>query len=282
MTPSVLALVLCAAVLHASWNALLKIGGDPLARLALINAAAALCALPIVLLAPAPAAASWPYLAGSVAIHQVYNLGLVFGYRYGDLSLVYPITRGVAPMLVAIGAYLFAGERLNLPGTLAVGFICAAILSLAFDKGWRLRSPKAVGFALLTGLMIAGYTVCDGLGGRLSGSAPGYSAWLFVLEAPPLALVALAWRPHAVLAVFAKHWRMGLLGGACAATAYGLVIWAMSLTPMTYVSALRETSVILAAWIGTRLLREPFGGRRMALASLVAVGVILLQYSRAG
>jgi drug/metabolite transporter (DMT)-like permease len=273
--------VLLAAALHAAWNALVK-SGDALLRMALVHAMASLCALPLVLASSVPEPASWPFLLASIAVHQAYYAFLVLGYEVGDLSQIYPIARGSAPLLVAVGAFVFAGETLSVLGMVAVLLICAAILSLAFAGGRRRGSATPVLFALATGVTIAGYTLIDGLGGRLAGDVTGYIAWLFVLEGIPLTLFALARRRRAVWPVVRGDLLTGALGGAFAFTAYGVVIWAMSVTPMTYVSALRETSVILAALIGTRLLREPLGVRRVGAATVVAVAVVLLQVSRSG
>ena len=271
--------MLLAALLHASWNALVKIGGDGLVRLGIINMTASLCCVPLLFIAEFPAAASWPYLAASVLIHQAYYAFLVQGYRFGDLSLVYPIARGIAPLLVAIGGYALAGETLNATGIGAVLLICAAIFSLAFEPG-RAAGSKAVFFALCTGATIAAYTVCDGIGGRLAGDVMGYIAWLFFLEGPPIFFLALWLRRRALLQSLNSNGMAGVAGGAFAVTAYGLVIWAMSTTPMTYVSAVRETSVLIAALIGTRLLKEPAALRRTLAAVVVIIGVIVLQMGR--
>jgi drug/metabolite transporter (DMT)-like permease len=281
MDPVVFLLVLAAAALHASWNALVKIGGDPFVRLAVVNAVGGLCALPFLPLVAVPDPASWPYLFGSIVVHHAYYLALAYGYRFGDLSHVYPIARGSAPPMVALAAWAFAGESLSPAGLLAIIVISGGIVSLAFAGGWRATSAKPVALALATGLTIAAYTLCDGLGGRAAGDVFGYIAWLFVLDAVPFTLL-VAWRRRNVLgAVLATSWRPAALGGVLSVAAYALVIWAMSVSRMASVSALRETSVIIAALIGTRLLREPFGARRLAAASAVACGIILLQVSRA-
>jgi drug/metabolite transporter (DMT)-like permease len=267
MDPLVLSLVLAAALLHASWNALVKAGGDPFVRLAVVNTVGGLCALPLLLLVALPAPASWPYLFGSVVVHQAYNLTLGYGYRFGDLSHVYPIARGIAPPLVAFAAWAFAGESLGPLGLLAVLVISGGIVSLALAGDGRLVAIRPLALALATGMTIAAYTLFDGLGGRVAGEVLGYIAWLFVIDAVPFSVV-VAWRYRRRL-------------GPLSVVAYGLVIWAMSLTPLAAVSALRETSVIIAALIGTRLLREPLGTRRVLAAGLVAAGIVLLQVSRA-
>jgi drug/metabolite transporter (DMT)-like permease len=282
MDAEILALVLLAAALHASWNALVKIGGDPFVRLALLNVVSGLCALPLLLIVAPPALASWPYLLGSVAIHLAYNVTLAYGYRLGDLSQVYPVARGIAPPLVALGAWLIVGESPGPIGVLAILVISGAIASLAFSPGWRLGPLAPLWFALATGLSIAGYTICDGLGGRAAGDVLGYIAWLFVLDAVPFGLIVVFWRRHDLPGHLRASGGAPVLGGVLALGAYGLVIWAMSQAPMASVSALRETSVIMAALIGTRLLREPFGRRRVVAASVVALGVVLLEVGPAG
>lgn len=281
MDPVVLALVLLAAALHASWNALVKVGGDPFVRLAVVNVVGGLCALPLLLFAAVPAPASWPYLFGSVVIHFVYNVALAYGYRIGDLSHVYPIARGMAPPLVAMGAWLIAGENPGPVGALAILAISCAIASLAFNRGLRLGPMAPVWCALATGLSIAGYTICDGFGGRAAGDVLGYVAWLFVIDAVPFAVIVAYWRRRDLVEQLRGSWRPTVVGGVFAVVAYGLVIWAMSRAPLASVSALRETSVIMAALIGMRLLHEPFGMRRVVAASVVAAGVVLLQVSRA-
>jgi drug/metabolite transporter (DMT)-like permease len=281
MEPAIFALVLGAALLHASWNALVKTGGDPFLRLAVVNLVSGLCALPFLFAVGLPAVASWPFLLASIVIHHGYYLALAYGYRHGDLSHVYPIARGIAPPLVALIAWGFAGENPGALGMLAIVVISSGILSLAFTDDGRLGSLKPLGFALATGVAIAGYTLADGLGGRRAGNVVGYIAWLFAIDALPFALL-VGYRYRARLGeALGRAWRPAAVGGVLAAAAYGVVIWAMTRAPMAQVSALRETSVIMAALIGTRLLREPFGTRRILAASLVAVGVVLLQVSRA-
>ncbi len=272
-------MVLLAAVLHASWNALVKSGGDPYLRLAIVNLTHSVVVLPLLPFVAVPAAEAWPWLLGSVATHLVYYLFLAAGYRVGDLSHVYPVARGVAPPLVALGGLLVAGEVLSLAGTLAIGLVCVGIWVVA-GRGPTSRRPFLL--ALGTGTAIAAYTVCDGMGGRASGDVLGYIAWLFLLDGWPFAVLVLLHRGTGGLrTTLARAWKPAIGGGMMSVVAYGLVIWAMSIAPLAYVSALRETSVILAAAIGTLLLGEPFGRRRILAAGLVVLGVAILQLSRA-
>ena len=184
-----LSLVLAAAVLHASWNALVKAGGDPFVRLGVVIAVGGLCTLPLLFLVEPPARASWPYLAGSVLVHHAYYLSLGYGYRFGDLSHVYPIARGIAPPLVACAAWAFAGESMGLLGLIAILIISAGIVSLAFTDDGRLAALKPLSLGLVNGITIAAYTLFDGLGGRASSNVVGYIAWLFVISSVPFSLI---------------------------------------------------------------------------------------------
>jgi drug/metabolite transporter (DMT)-like permease len=274
MQPLVIAVVLVAAVLHAIWNAIAKTGDDPLASMALIAGGSALAALPAMLWLPAPAQAAWPMLLGSTLVHQLYYACLVQGYRHGDLSTVYPIARGGAPILVVIAAALSVDEMLPPLGMVGVAIVSLAVASLALGGA----KPKAIAYALACAVAIAAYSVIDGVGGRAAGSTlMGYVSWLFVLQGVPIVVFATIRRRTVLRQVVRAHWRGGLVGGAAAFVAYGLVIWAMSVAPMSYVAALRESSVIFAALLGTRVLGEPFGRRRVIAAAAVACGVVLLQ-----
>lgn len=276
-----IALVLVAALCHATWNALVKIGGDRLVVIAVVNvvgAAVALAALPFVAV---PDAAAWPWLLASVFVHLFYFYFLVQQYRVGDLSHVYPLSRGLSPVLVALVAALAVDEVLAPAAYLGIAIASTGIVSLAFEGGppWR-RDTRPALFALVTAVIIALYTIIDGIGVRRSGSAAGYVAWLFVLDGIPIAAFAAARRGRELSRILALEWRKSLAGGCLAISAYGLVIWAMSLGPMAHVSALRETSVIFATCIGVMLLGERFGRRRVMASLLVVLGLIVLNTAR--
>lgn len=275
----VVALVLLAAVLHATWNAFVKAGADRLAVLTLAMAAPApLCALALPFV-PLPNVASWPYLLASIIIHTSYYACLLFAYRHGDLSQVYPVARGTAPVLVAFGAWIMAGEVLRPRELAGVLIVSTGIMSLAWRRGGATRDGEfaAIGFALLTSLNIGLYSVTDGLGVRNAGTAIGYILWMFALEGLPLLAFTLWVRRGRIRASFAPSLKAGIGGALISSLAYGIVIWAMSVAPMAHVVALRETSVIMAAAIGALVLKEPFGGRRIAAAAVVAAGAVLLQ-----
>jgi len=280
VSPFVFAVVLAAAFLHAGWNTLVKQGGDPYLRIGVIMLTGSLLAAgPALFLAPPPAAAR-PWLVSSILAHTVYYATLARGYQTGDLSQVYPIARGLAPPLVALGGALAAGERLGLGGMLAIALVAGGIMSLALaGSRWR-RDRRAIQSAFVAGCAIAVYTLSDGLGARASQTAWHYITWLFLLEALPFGLFVLWWRRDALQLGGWRPLLPAFGGGAMSTLAYALVIWAMSLAPMAYVSAVRESSVVLAAWMGIRLLGEPFGRIRLVSAGIVTLGVVLLHLAR--
>jgi drug/metabolite transporter (DMT)-like permease len=278
LDPGVLLLVLLAALGHASWNALAKAGGDQLVFMTYQICVPVVPALVAALLLPPMAASAWPYVIISAVVHNVYFALLIGAYRHGDLSQVYPIARGSAPALVALGAWVLAGEALSAAELLGVFIVSGGIISLAWRRGHRHHGEtKAVAFALMNGFAIATYTIADGLGVRESGAAFTYIAWLFALDGFPLAATAWWQRRGRLKAAFAAQLKPGIAGAVIASGAYGIVIWALSLGPMAHIVALRETSVLLAAAIGTLVLGEPFGRYRIVAAAVVATGAIVLQ-----
>jgi drug/metabolite transporter (DMT)-like permease len=269
--------VLGAALAHATWNAMIKSSRDVLLDLTLITFLAGVAAAPFLLVAQAPAPASWPYIASSVVTHVAYYIALVGAYRAGDLSHGYPIMRGVAPLIVSISALLWLGEAPSVAVWAGVLLICAGVLSLGLvGFHWR-ESSVSARWAFANAIIIAGYTLIDAAGVRASGSPAGYVLWLFVLDAIPFPLMVLALKKRELVAYVRRYWLRGFLGGALSAGAYGVALWAMTRAPVAAVAALRETSVIFAALIGAWLLKEGHFARRLAGAATVAAGVIALK-----
>ncbi|MDX2315719.1 MAG: EamA family transporter [Gammaproteobacteria bacterium] len=272
------ALVLVAAFLHASWNALVKAGHDRLMVLAVANATGVVISVmlsPFVLL---PLPASWPFLLGSIILHTGYYFFLIRAYRVGDLSHVYPMARGLSPMLVALLAAVFANEIPTPWGMFGVVLACAGIISLAFESGppWR-GDARPVIYAVGTAVFIAAYTLMDGMGVRRAGDPFSYIVWLMLLDGIPIIAFTAFVRRHQLIASIGGNWRAGCTSGVLQFGAYALIIWAMSLGAMASVSALRETSVIFAAIIGVVVLKERVGALRIAAAILVALGIVLMR-----
>jgi len=278
MSPFIIGLVLLAALLHASWNAMAKSGGTPQFSIASYRLISAVCCLPLLFLFPLPLAASWPMLLASAIIHTAYYVTLSMSYRTGDLSQVYPLFRGLAPVLVVVGAALFANEYLPSGAMIGIGLVSAGLISITFAGGAVGKIPApALRWGLATSALIAAYTVADGIGVRAAGNPFSYIIWLFVLEPIPIGLWLLA-RDRAAWFGYMRAKPGKISAGAlAAATAYAMVIYAMSVAPMAMVSSLRETSVIFAALIGTLMFREPFGRQRIIAAILVCIGVVLIK-----
>lgn len=270
----VVAAVLLAAVLHASWNAVVKQSGERLLTFATVIGTGALAYLPVTFFVDHPATASWPYLAGSLVIHLFYYAGLLYGYRYGDLGQVYPVARGTGPLLVALASAPLAHEHLGVVAILGVASVSLGIVSLANRRPGE--DVRGIVFALLTGITIAGYTVSDGLGVRLAQSKLGYIAFLHVGMGLTFTAVVYLIRRRDLGRFFREHGKRAILGGLVACLAYSLVIWAMSGTLLAYVASLREISVVIAAVIGTVFLGEPFGRRRILSALVIAGGIVLI------
>lgn len=278
MSGFALALVLSAAGLHALWNALIKAAADRSVVLAAVSSVHVVAGLALVLSSPTPTVESWAFIVASTLIHYVYYVFLFQSYRFGDFSQVYPIARGSAPVLVALGAYLAIGEMLSLTVWLGLAGISAGIAILAFTRGANKANPKAVMAAMITGLLIAGYSVVDGVGVRLADSPFGYMGWLFLLELP-VVLFLLNRRRGGVHRFDKKAFYVGLIGGGCAVSAYGLVIFAKTIAPIGAVSAVRESSVIIASLIGVVIFHERPMGMRLLSAVAVAGGILTLAYS---
>ncbi len=276
MTTDITLLVLSAALLHASWNAVLRAGTDRLWSMTVMCLAiAAICAA-LVFLVPTPARASWGYVLFSGLLHLGYTLVLLRTYRSGDLGQTYPIARGSSPLLVSLGAALFAGELPNLFGVAGVVLVSGGIMSLAF-QGRRL-SVETLPYALATGCFIGAYSVTDGIGSRLSGAPVGYAVWLCLVWGLIIPPVYFALRGFRRLVRGRRETCAAAGGGVVSLLAYGIIIFAMSRAPMGPVSALRETSVVFAAIIGRIFLHERLTAYRLAACAVIALGAACIGY----
>lgn len=271
--------VLIAAAFHAMWNALLKVKLAPIIAITLISVGCGVVVLPLLPFVGWPLPEAWPYVFASLVIHLFYYSALAEAYKTGDLGLVYPIARGTAPLMTAIGAYLIVGQELGLFGWLGVAVLASGVLVLSFKGGSpaAAASPRSVGFALLTALSISAYTLVDAVGARLAGSAHAYSGWLFALDAVMMLVYGLVRFPAAMIGGLKTEWKLVLGGGALSAAAYWTAIWAMTVAPIALVAALRETSVLFAAIIGIVLLKEPVVRARIVAAALVVAGLMLIR-----
>ena len=281
MTAGVFAMVLGAALLHAAWNALVKVNADRLVLVAIMQASQIALALLVVPFVALPTAESWPYILASTALNTAYFLFLIGAYRYGDLSHVYPIARGVAPLIVAVLSVAVVGEVLNSQATLSVALIALGIMSLTLTHGAEgFRQPKAMLYAVGTGVFIAGYTVVDGMGARLAETAHSYTFWVHLLNGIPIVLLALYLRRGQVTQSLRSSWKLGALAGLVSLVAYWIVIWAMTQAPMAMVSAVRETSMVFAVLFGVFFLKERLNLARLASIGTTLIGTVMLKLSK--
>ncbi|NBY70287.1 MAG: phosphonate utilization protein [Betaproteobacteria bacterium] len=276
MTWPVLFLVLLGALLHASWNALVKSSSDKTLDTALIHVLCSLLALPVCLYVGPPPAESWPYIFGSLVVHVGYYFALAGAYRHGDLGLTYPLMRGTAPMLVALTSFALIGESLSPMASLGVACICGGVFLLGFTREWWTHR-KAIVFALSNAVLIAIYTVIDAKGARSSDHVAQYISMLFVLDGWPFALLVFMQRKGQVWPYVRKRWPVAV-GGACASIgSYAIALWAMTVAPVAMVAALRETSVFFAALIGAWFLKEAWTRQRIAGTVAILSGVAALR-----
>ena len=279
MSIGVMAVIILGALLHATWNSLIRAGEDKMLTALLIVAGAGLvtaCFLPFV---PIPAPASWPYLAASIVIHVVYFYFVAVSYRGAELSFVYPIMRGSAPAISAIAVVFVLNESPSPIGWAGVLIVCASIILLTADS-WRtgtLRfAPTAV--ALANAGVIVVYTVVDGIGARASGHAFSYTGWMILLTAAPVTVFCLVKRPQFMASIRQNFARL-LAGGACTFGSYALALWAMTQAPIALVAALRETSVVFGTIIAATLLHEKVSPIRYLAILGVTAGAIAIKLS---
>ncbi|MCX4644908.1 MULTISPECIES: DMT family transporter [unclassified Streptomyces] len=282
MTPVVAAAVLLAAVTHASWNAIAHHITDKLVGFTLISGGGALIGLVCAPFVPFPHAAAWPYLILSALLHVAYYALLMRSFKLGDFGQAYPIARGTAPLVVTVLAAVFAGEIPDGWQAAGVAVSCAGLTGLAL---WGIRGSgrrpdwAAVGAAVATGVSIAAYTVVDGLGVRASGNSLGYIAWLMMLGCLGVPVYA-AWTWLGELTARLRPFAaVGLVGAALSVSAYGLVLWAQTRADLAPISALRESSIIVGAAIGTVFFKERFGAPRMVAAGLMVAGIGLMLHT---
>ena len=279
-TPLSALAVLGAAFAHALWNAIAHRITDKLVGFTLVGMGSAVCCVPLLLSQPLPSPASWPYLLASVGVHTLYLAMLMQAYRLGDFSHAYPLARGTAPIAVTVLAAIFLGERPST--TTIVGVLVVSgglgLLVLAGGKLTAQHWPASMA-AVGTGLLIAVYTTVDGIGVRTSGDVLGYTGWLMFLVSITVPSVALVRRRGDLWRQMRPVWHIGILGGAISLIAYALVLWAQSMTPLAPVAALRETSIIMGALIGTLFFRERFGPIRVTASVFVVVGILLIGFT---
>lgn len=276
MTPTIALAVLFSALLHAIWNSLAHNVNDRLAGFAFIGLVDTVGGGTLALIAGLPTAGAWPFIITSAALHVAYNLGLLASYQLGEFSQMYPLARGTSPWVVALVSVFVLGNDLPLGELLGVIAISVGLIALVFVGGRPHRADvPALSAALLTGVMIAAYTVVDGLGVQ---EAPltAYIGWMFLLQGPPIAVLAAIRRRGRLGPAARESATAGIAGGVISLAAYSIVLWAQTSGALAPIAALRETSIVFGALIGALFLGERLGAKRAAAAAVVLAGVVLI------
>ena len=277
MTTSVFLFIMAAALLHASWNAIIKIGGNKMTIMLVMTLVQAMFGVVVITGRALPQGEVWLWLLGSGLFHSVYKIFLSYAYEQGDLSRVYPIARGAAPMVVmAVGA-LFLSDVISGRETIGIVVLGAGILMMArgvFSSG---ESRRLVPFALGSAMATAGYSIVDGLGARLMGDAVTYVAWLFIFDALVFTPVSIGLKGTSVLRAPPRVWVYGSFAAAGSYGAYAIAVWAMTVAPIALVAALRETSILFAIMIGWLIFKEPMTRGKVIAVLMIVSGVILMR-----
>lgn len=276
MSLPVIVFVLFGALLHASWNAIIKLGTDKSLDAALVSAGGAVVCLPLLPLLPLPLPGAWPFIAVSAILQFAYFQLVAAAYRIGDIGLVYPLMRGVAPLLIAATSGFILRENLSAGALAGIMTICAGILTLALEA--RKGSSRAIALSLANAVVIACYTYVDGIGARTAGNPVSYTLWMSLL--PPVLLFVWAVSRRGVAAVgghVRRNWWRGLIGGAGSIGSYGIALWAMTKAPVATVAALRESAIVFALIISVVILKERASVWRYVAGTIIAAGVLILR-----
>ncbi len=281
MSVTIMIIVLFAALLHATWNFLVKGGDDKFISMSAVVIGHAPFAAIALIFSPLPDVTAIPYLLAGVLLHLGYQLFLLTSYRIGDLTQVYPLARGAAPLIVAGVSVVFLGLHLSRLETAAIVVIATGIMSLTIVRGNNgLRNSRAAFSALMTGGFIASYSLVDGLGAREAGTALGYYGWLSVINALCFAFIMRVVQPGIVTRMVLQNRSLAMIGGGASFLAYALVTWSFTQAPIALVTAVRETSIIFALLLGVFVLKERLDLNKVLATLLTILGVGLLRFNR--
>lgn len=283
MSGFVVLIVLFGALLHASWNVIVKSGTDKYLSAVMVSGAAGLIAVVFLPFVPLPASASWPYMFTSTVFQVIYMFLVAAAYSNGDMSLAYPLMRGTPPLLVALVSGPLIGEVLGTEQWLAVGLISAGVLVMALGRSQAIiagrNTTRTIIIALVNALFIAGYTLVDGVGVRVSGNAVSYVLWAFLFNAIPVVSWGIWTYRGQLLTHIKQRGHLTIIGGAGTLGSYGLALWAMTMAPVAMVAALRETSILFGVMLSLILLREQISAKRLLGAVLIVGGTMMMRLS---
>ena len=277
MSFEIILLLLVAATLHAVWNSIVKGAGDGVVMASWVYCGGGVLLAPALLILPPLPAEGWLLVSIHFCLHMIYKMLLINMYRLGDFSRVFPVARGIAPALVTLAAIPIAGE-LPPPVALAgVAVICFGLVMFAAERSAFQRAGfQAFALSAGAGIVLSIYTIVDALGVRLEEGALTYVVMLFAVDGLGMAILGFWWRGKALLPAMAQVWKTGISSALMATTNFSIALWVISFTPVGPVSAVRETSIVIAAIIGVVFFKESFGARRIVAACIILAGIVLL------
>jgi len=271
--------IILAAFLHAVWNAMVKNEDNKYLAVTAIVLGHVPVSVLIILLTPIPSVESIPFIILSALLHIGYEWYLLSAYRFGDLTKVYPIARGTAPILITIVSLIFLGVALSNFEILGIFIISLGILSLSLQGAKGIKNRSAVIYALVTGFFIMGYSITDGYGARVSNSFLSYMGWSFILNATIFPIILkINNKSEIITKTFKEGKKIFFIGGTLSYIVYGIVIWGFTQAPIALITALRETSIIFALLIGTFFLKEKFTLLKVIATFIIFFGVALLKF----
>ncbi len=279
MSLTVFIVVIFAAFLHATWNAMVKNEKDKYLAVSGIVFGHVPASIVVIFLIPSPSVESIPYIILSAILHNGYQWFLLSAYKLGDYTKVYPIARGSAPIFVSIVSLIFFAVVLSRFELLGIAVICLGILSLSFQDATSVTNRKAIIYALITGSFIMGYSITDGYGARISASVLSYMGWSFILNAFLFAILLNFMKQPGIITRVAKDGKfIFFVGGTISYLVYAIIVWGFTQAPIPVVTALREISIVFALLIGTFFLKEKFTYLKTTAVLTIFIGVILLKF----
>ena len=269
-------LILVSALCHAVWSAIIKSSKNPLSLMGITSVLEVTIFLPLTFTVPFPTLEVWYFLIATVIIHVFYRLNVIYSYRYGDLSYIYPISRGSSCLFVAIISILFLSSDISVAGFVGILIVCIGLFLISYSKNLSFNF-RGFALAISTAILITAYTLVDGVGVRLSENGFSYIYWLFTLNGIPLLIIGLISK-DGLRKKETYTFRSGIAAGVFATSSYAIVVWSMQFIEIAYVSSIREISIVFAAIIGMLFLFEENAKSRIIPSILIVSGISVVYF----
>ena len=269
-------LILVSALCHAVWSAIIKSSKNPLSLMGITSVLEVTIFLPLTFTVPFPTLEVWYFLIATVIIHVFYRLNVIYSYRYGDLSYIYPISRGSSCLFVAIISILFLNSDISVAGFVGILIVCIGLFLISYSKNLSFNF-RGFALAISTAILITAYTLVDGVGVRLSENGFSYIYWLFTLNGIPLLIIGLISK-DGLRKRETYTFRSGIAAGVFATSSYAIVVWSMQFIEIAYVSSIREISIVFAAIIGMVFLFERNAKSRIIPSILIVSGISVVYF----